>query len=219
MSLIGRSGSEDQRIMIDDYLLLIHHDSLASPCFAHLRDGAHIRRRWTFARRRRRLFKVRAQRSREERGVRAQRREERRGSAERRERKSEQSSFRVWRCRRSIRSEFRFARNEADPMARRPDEEYDYLFKVVLIGDSGVGSAERRDDGAQRGWSAERRDEGALRDEGAARRGSGETRERGEEGVQRGETRERRDEGRWSAERQRGEMTHGVSERLEGEQE
>uniref|UniRef100_A0A7N0TXP5 Uncharacterized protein n=1 Tax=Kalanchoe fedtschenkoi TaxID=63787 RepID=A0A7N0TXP5_KALFE len=24
-------------------------------------------------------------------------------------------------------------------MARRPDEEYDYLFKVVLIGDSGVG--------------------------------------------------------------------------------
>ncbi|KAK9099124.1 hypothetical protein Syun_026169 [Stephania yunnanensis] len=98
-------------------------------------------------------------------------------------------------------------------MARRPDEEYDYLFKVVLIGDSGVGSAERRDDGAQRGWSAERRDEGALRDEGAARRGSG------EEECERGETRERRDEGRWSAERQRGEMTHGVSERLEGEQE
>ncbi|KAG4114398.1 hypothetical protein ERO13_D12G044000v2 [Gossypium hirsutum] len=26
-------------------------------------------------------------------------------------------------------------------MARRPDEEYDYLFKVVLIGDSGVGKS------------------------------------------------------------------------------
>ncbi|KAF6167017.1 hypothetical protein GIB67_041272, partial [Kingdonia uniflora] len=28
-----------------------------------------------------------------------------------------------------------------DRMARRPDEEYDYLFKVVLIGDSGVGKS------------------------------------------------------------------------------
>ncbi|KHF99560.1 Ras-related RABA2a -like protein [Gossypium arboreum] len=26
-------------------------------------------------------------------------------------------------------------------MARRPDEEYDYLFKIVLIGDSGVGKS------------------------------------------------------------------------------
>ncbi|KAD6454931.1 hypothetical protein E3N88_09637 [Mikania micrantha] len=26
-------------------------------------------------------------------------------------------------------------------MARRPDDEYDYLFKVVLIGDSGVGKS------------------------------------------------------------------------------
>ncbi|KAH9684860.1 hypothetical protein KPL70_013697 [Citrus sinensis] len=26
-------------------------------------------------------------------------------------------------------------------MARRADEEYDYLFKVVLIGDSGVGKS------------------------------------------------------------------------------
>ena len=26
-------------------------------------------------------------------------------------------------------------------MARRPEEEYDYLFKVVLIGDSGVGKS------------------------------------------------------------------------------
>ncbi|CAN1345475.1 Ras-related protein RABA2a [Linum perenne] len=26
-------------------------------------------------------------------------------------------------------------------MSRRPDEEYDYLFKVVLIGDSGVGKS------------------------------------------------------------------------------
>ncbi|KAK9113624.1 hypothetical protein Syun_020421 [Stephania yunnanensis] len=26
-------------------------------------------------------------------------------------------------------------------MARRPDEEYDYPFKVVLIGDSGVGKS------------------------------------------------------------------------------
>ncbi|KAK9160357.1 hypothetical protein Syun_006698 [Stephania yunnanensis] len=26
-------------------------------------------------------------------------------------------------------------------MARRPNEEYDYLFKVVLIGDSGVGKS------------------------------------------------------------------------------
>lgn len=26
-------------------------------------------------------------------------------------------------------------------MARRQDEEYDYLFKVVLIGDSGVGKS------------------------------------------------------------------------------
>ena len=26
-------------------------------------------------------------------------------------------------------------------MARRPDDDYDYLFKVVLIGDSGVGKS------------------------------------------------------------------------------
>lgn len=26
-------------------------------------------------------------------------------------------------------------------MARRPEEDYDYLFKVVLIGDSGVGKS------------------------------------------------------------------------------
>ncbi|GKV32119.1 hypothetical protein SLEP1_g40748 [Rubroshorea leprosula] len=26
-------------------------------------------------------------------------------------------------------------------MASRPDEDYDYLFKVVLIGDSGVGES------------------------------------------------------------------------------
>lgn len=30
---------------------------------------------------------------------------------------------------------------EREIMARRPDEEYDYLFKVVLIGDSGVGKS------------------------------------------------------------------------------
>lgn len=26
-------------------------------------------------------------------------------------------------------------------MARKPEEEYDYLFKVVLVGDSGVGKS------------------------------------------------------------------------------
>ncbi|RWW25679.1 hypothetical protein GW17_00009973, partial [Ensete ventricosum] len=30
---------------------------------------------------------------------------------------------------------------EAEKMARRAEEEYDYLFKVVLIGDSGVGKS------------------------------------------------------------------------------
>ncbi|RRT47901.1 hypothetical protein B296_00053452, partial [Ensete ventricosum] len=33
------------------------------------------------------------------------------------------------------------AGREAEKMARRAEEEYDYLFKVVLIGDSGVGKS------------------------------------------------------------------------------
>ncbi|KAK9163585.1 hypothetical protein Syun_004487 [Stephania yunnanensis] len=87
-------------------------------------------------------------------GVRAQREERSESAAQTRERgvsaqrergetrsAKRTSSFRVWRCWRSIRSEFRFARIEADPMAKRPDEEYDYLFKAVLICDSGVGKS------------------------------------------------------------------------------
>lgn len=36
---------------------------------------------------------------------------------------------------------FRSPTGEGDRMARRAEEEYDYLFKVVLIGDSGVGKS------------------------------------------------------------------------------
>ncbi|KAK9114467.1 hypothetical protein Syun_021264 [Stephania yunnanensis] len=149
------------------------------------------KRRWTFARRRRRLFKVRAQRSREERGVRAQRREERRGSAEREGAQERTKFVSRRRCRRSIRSEFKFARNEADPMAR------DRTRSTITVqggADRRLGRRERREErrGARererRG--AERRGAGALRDEGAERRGSAERRECREERRGSGETRE-----------------------------